>query len=68
MNTLHKITFDSESDLCEWLIDNPKKMLSDGEGRVWRALNNKIYFKKVNESFYKPIKNPYFIKTELTIV
>mgnify|MGYP000872815265 FL=1 len=68
MNTLNKITFDTSLDLCKWLIDNPTKSLYDSDGRVWRTLNNKIYFRKVNESFYTPTKNPYFTKTELTIV
>ena len=68
MSTLDKITFDTPSDLCKWLLDNPTKMLSDGDGRVWRTSSNKIYVKKANESFYNPTKTPYFIKTELTIV
>jgi len=54
MSTPHKITFDTPSDLCKWLLDNPTKMLSDGDGRVWRTSSNKIYFKKANESFYNP--------------
>lgn len=68
MNTLDKISFDSCSDLCKWLINNPTKKLSDSDGRIWRVLHNQIYFKKVNDSFYTPTNNPYFIKTELTIV
>ena len=51
MSTPHKITFDTPSDLCKCLLDNPTKMLSDGDGRVWRTSSNKIYFKKANEYF-----------------
>ena len=63
---MNKITFESSNDLCEWLLNNPEKILFDSYGRVWRVSNNIIYFKKPNESSYKPTKNPYFIKTELT--
>ena len=63
---MNKIIFKSSNDLCKWLLKNPEKILFDNYGRVWRTLNNIIYFKEPKESYYKATKNPYYIKTELT--